>query len=76
MDLILEASPHLFPVRANFSAAAGRDGDSSDFVSVIWCIGVRQRSSWERGSLHHYRLELRGPARDVRGEGGGLGRCK
>jgi hypothetical protein len=35
MDLILEASPHLFPVCASFSAAAGGDGDSSDFVSVI-----------------------------------------
>jgi hypothetical protein len=27
MDLILEASPHFFSVRASFSVAAGRDGD-------------------------------------------------
>jgi hypothetical protein len=49
---------------------------SSDFVSVIWHIGVRRWSSWERCGLHHYRLELRGPTRDVHGEGGGPRRCK
>jgi hypothetical protein len=76
MDLILEASSHLFPDRASFSAAAGGDDDSSDFVSAIWCIGVLRRSSWERGGLHHYRLELRGPAHDVCGKGGRPRRCK